>query len=99
MRQLWHLGKQARDGVSFGMSDGVFKHPACDLGGLTNYKQPLGAPADFAASGLLWPDAGSALGSREVAEVLHARWGALTGKVPAASFKEEERPHATEDAR
>ena len=38
--QLWHLGKQKEDGVRFGLAaeEGLFKHPACDVGGLTNLK-------------------------------------------------------------
>ena len=44
--QLWHLGKQKEDGVRFGLAaeDGLFKHPACDVGGLTNLKQKAGPP-------------------------------------------------------
>ena len=47
--QLWHIGKQKADGVRFGYAadDGVFKHPACDVGGLTNLKQKLGEAASF----------------------------------------------------
>ena len=42
--QLWHVGKQKADGVRFGYAadDGVFKHPACDVGGLTNLRQKVG---------------------------------------------------------
>lgn len=85
--QLWHVGKQARDGVSFGMADGVFKHPACDVGGLTNYRQSLGAPADFATSFGQWPVGGE--NSSKAADRMYGAWGQETGRIPPASFKAE----------
>ena len=47
--QLWHVGKQKADGVRFGFAeaDALFKHPACDVGGLTNLRQKAGTPAAF----------------------------------------------------
>ena len=55
--QLWHAGKKELDSVKYGYdSDGVFKFPAWDVGGLTNFKdvggltnfkQFIGTPANF----------------------------------------------------
>mmetsp|Transcript_34449 Transcript_34449/g.82641 ORF Transcript_34449/g.82641 Transcript_34449/m.82641 type:complete len:269 (-) Transcript_34449:108-914(-) len=44
---MYHVGSQTLDFVSRGLKEGVFSHPACDLGGLSNYKQKLGEAADF----------------------------------------------------
>ena len=54
--QLWHIKKKKEDGVRFGhaVDDGLFKHPACDLGGLTNLRQKLGEPVAFAGTPVLW---------------------------------------------
>jgi len=45
--KIFHCGRQALDGVSYGLDGDVFKHPACDVGGLTNCKQKLGSKVDF----------------------------------------------------
>ena len=44
---MYHVGSQTLDFVSRGFKEGVFSHPACDLGGLSNYKQKPGEAADF----------------------------------------------------
>jgi len=46
---LFHIGKQKVDGVGYGYSGTKkeFVHPGVDVGGLTNYRQPHGKPADF----------------------------------------------------
>eukprot|EP00435_Cladocopium_sp_Y103_P069796 s995_g34.t1 len=43
---MFHRGSQSLDSVSHGLKGDVFAHPACDLGGLTNYKQMLGEEAE-----------------------------------------------------
>ena len=46
--QLWHAGKKELDSVKYGCdSDDMFKFPAWDVGGLTNFNQPIGTPANF----------------------------------------------------
>lgn len=54
--QLWHINKKKGDGVRFGyaVDDGIFKHPACDLGGLTNLRQKLAEPVAFAGTPVPW---------------------------------------------
>ena len=54
--QLWHFNKKAEEGVRFGhaVDDGLFKHPACCLGGLTNLWQGLGKPVNFAGTPVPW---------------------------------------------
>jgi len=54
--QLWHLNKRKNDGVRFGhdVANGIFKHPACDLGGLTNLRQKLGEPVAFVGTAVPW---------------------------------------------
>ena len=52
--QLWHLNKKKDDGLHFGVIDNMYKHPACDLGGLTNLRQKLGEPVAFAGTPVLW---------------------------------------------
>jgi hypothetical protein len=37
--ELFHAGKQTKDGVKMGPDEDKYKHPAFDAGGLTNYKQ------------------------------------------------------------
>ena len=81
--QLWHIGKQKADGVRFGYAadDGVFKHPACDVGGLTNLKQKLGEAASFVGAATAWE--GAAAGDKrrdEVARALAAEWARLSRK-------------------
>ena len=44
---MFHLGSQSLASVSHGLKGDVFAHPACDLGGLTNYKQMLGKEAEY----------------------------------------------------
>lgn len=43
---MFHRGSQSLDSVSHGLSGDTFSHPACDVGGLTNYKQLLGKEAE-----------------------------------------------------
>ena len=78
--QLWHCGMQKKDGVRFGLArDGVFKHPACDLGGLTNLRQKLGKTVTFAGISTPWgPEAGDT--AETVAQQVVAQWQQLTGK-------------------
>ena len=46
---LYHTGNRKIDTVSLGLdkTDNIFRHPAFDLGGLTNYKQHLGKNHDL----------------------------------------------------
>ena len=81
--QLWHIGKQKADGVRFGYAadDGVFKHPACDVGGLTNLKQKLGEAASFVGAATAWEGAAAGDARRdEVAHALAAEWARLSRK-------------------
>ena len=81
--QLWHIGKQKADGVRFGYAadDGVFKHPACDVGGLTNLKQKLGEAASFVGAATAWEGAAAGDARRdEVARALAAEWARLSRK-------------------
>ena len=45
--KMWHVANHALEGVNFGVSDDLFVHPACDVGGLTNLRQRVGEPASF----------------------------------------------------
>ena len=74
--QLWHLGKQKADGVRFGLAeeDGLFKHPALDVGGLTNLRQKLGEAATFAGDGVAVGDGAAA---DAAADALVSQWKAL----------------------
>jgi hypothetical protein len=47
---MFHLGKRQPDYVSYGhdLLKTVFVYPATDVGGLTNYRQPIGEKPDFA---------------------------------------------------
>ena len=87
--QLWHGGMQKKDGVRFGLThDGVFKHPACDLGGLTNLRQKLGETVTFAGMPTPWgPEAGDTAGT--VAQQVVAQWKQLTGKELTGKTLEE----------
>ncbi|CAK0813622.1 unnamed protein product [Prorocentrum cordatum] len=46
---LFHIGKDEKDGVSYGYIEEKkeFVHPGIDVGGLTNYRQPIGKSANF----------------------------------------------------
>jgi len=78
--KAWHVGKGALDSVSFGVEDGVFKHPACDVGGLTNLRQALGTAASFREETCFeWPQQG--VTSEELASSVHAEWSSLSHKV------------------
>jgi len=79
--QLWHFSKEKEDGVRFGhaVDDGIFKHPACDLGGLTNLRQEMGKPVKFAGTPVPW-GAGTGDAAETVAESLLVQWRELTGK-------------------
>ena len=94
--QLWHLGKQKEDGVRFGLAaeEGLFKHPACDVGGLTNLKQKVGEAATFVGKPVPWggaaaADAGAQQTAEAVAEALLAQWTELTKRELAASLKKD----------
>jgi hypothetical protein len=46
--ELYHLGKKTIDKVSYGLDkEGVFKFPATDFGGLTNYSLNIGETPKF----------------------------------------------------
>ena len=94
--QLWHLGKQKEDGVRFGLAaeEGLFKHPACDVGGLTNLKQKVGEAATFVGKPVPWggaaaADAGAQQTAEAVAEAVLAQWKELTKRELAASLKQD----------
>lgn len=80
--QLWHAGKQEADKVRYGLADddgGLFKHPAFDMGGLTNLKQKLGQQLTFVGTPVLWGEPG--LGeSADIALALLAQWREHAGK-------------------
>jgi len=85
--QLWHLNKKKNDGVRFGhdVANGIFKHPACDIGGLTNLRQKLGEPVTFAGTPVPWGTGTETKGAAEsVAEQLVAQWQEL---LPGKDFK------------
>ena len=76
--QLHHLGKGEADGVRFGYeaAAGVFKHPAIDVGGLTNLRQKLGERPAFEEASTKWgPNASADID--DVARVLLFQWNAL----------------------
>jgi hypothetical protein len=77
---LWHIGKQKDDKVKFGFSEeeGIFKHPACDVGGLTNLKQTIGKPVSFVGTPIPWNTAAGAPST--VAEAIASQWRQLSGK-------------------
>ena len=54
--QLHHLGKGEADGVRFGYEAdaAIFKHPAIDVGGLTNLRQKLGERPAFEEASTKW---------------------------------------------
>ena len=76
--QLWHLGKQKADGVRFGLAeeDGLFKHPALDVGGLTNLRQKLGERVDFEGPSTSWGP-GASDDVEDVARALASQWNEL----------------------
>jgi len=80
--QLWHIKKKKEDGVRYGLAveDGLFKHPACDLGGLTNLRQKLGEPVVFAGTPVPWGGAEIGDTAETVAKSLLEQWRELTGK-------------------
>jgi len=85
--QLWHLNKRKNDGVRFGhdVANDIFKHPACDLGGLTNLRQKLGEPVAFAGTAVPWGAGTETKDAAEsVAEQLVAQWQEL---LPGKDFK------------
>lgn len=73
--QLYHIGKRALDGVSYGLEGDTFKHPACDVGGLTNYRQRLGEDARFAGDPVPVGRAGDVMAS---AALVVGSWQALS---------------------
>ena len=82
--QLWHIGKQKADGVRLGLDDGVYKYPACDVGGLTNVKQKLGEAVAFAGTPVAW---GAASGAADgVAAAIVAQWARLAQKTLAPTL-------------
>ena len=76
--QLYHLGKHEADGVRFGYAkeEGIFKHPAIDVGGLTNLRQKLGERPAFEEASTKWGPSASA-DIDDVARVLLFQWNAL----------------------
>ncbi len=44
---MYHIGKGDIDQVSYGLEDDTFYYPACDVGGLTNYRHQLGTKPNF----------------------------------------------------
>ena len=77
--KLWHIGKQMADGVKCGLDDETFRHPACDIGGLTSVLQKVGESIEFVnVPPTAWPSGGGT--SVEVATALHTQWCKLAGK-------------------
>jgi len=88
--QLWHIGKQAIDGVNLGVADEQVNHPACDLGGLTNLRQKIGSVADFVDGedgGVSWPLA--SMSAKTLSTLLHALWCKLSTKSLPEALKED----------
>jgi hypothetical protein len=87
--RMWHIGNGCLDSVSYGHSDSMFKHPACDVGGLTNLPQELGTAATFVdgeEGGVDWPS--PSMSAATLATMLHAWWCQLTSKKLPASLRE-----------
>jgi hypothetical protein len=76
--QLYHLGKHEADGVRFGYAkeEGIFKHPAIDVGGLTNLRQKLGERVDFEGPSTSWGP-GASDDVEDVARALASQWNEL----------------------
>lgn len=45
---MYHIGNEQTDKVSYGLENDVFFYPACDVGGLTNYLHKVGTKPEFA---------------------------------------------------
>ena len=87
--RMWHIGNGCLDSVSYGHSDSMFKHPACDVGGLTNLPQKLGTAATFVdgeEGGVDWPS--PSMSAATLATMMHAWWCQLTSKKLPASLRE-----------
>lgn len=87
--RMWHVGSGCLDNVSYGLVDDSFSHPACDVGGLTNLRQKLGAHATFVdgqEGGVVWPSL--SMSAETLATMLHAWWCQLASKQLPASLRE-----------
>lgn len=84
--QIFHFGKGALDGVSYGLKQNNFLHPACDAGGLTNYKQELGSAADFIGPSVSASN-GDNLGARSSA--LFEAWSEVAGITLPEAFRRD----------
>ena len=87
--KMWHVANHALEGVNYGVSDDLFVHPACDVGGLTNLRQKVGEPASFVdgpAGGIKWPT--TSANAETLATMLHAWWCKLARKDLGDAFKE-----------
>ena len=87
--KMWHVANHALEGVNFGVSDDLFVHPACDVGGLTNLRQKVGEPASFVggpAGGIKWPT--TSVSAETLATMLHAWWCRLARKDLDDALKE-----------
>ena len=77
--KLFHAGLQKEDNVRFGLADdNVFKHPACDAGGLTNLRQQLGTSVAWIGKPTEWGGSTTKTGVDKVAKALGAQWRALS---------------------
>ena len=45
---MYHIGNGQTDKVSYGLENDTFFYPACDVGGLTNYRHKMGTKPEFA---------------------------------------------------
>eukprot|EP00435_Cladocopium_sp_Y103_P060664 s2934_g22.t1 len=81
---MFHRGSQSLDSVSHGLKGAAFVHPACDLGGLTNYKQMLGKEAEHQGEVL---EVHKASQLADCAKMVFKQWAELAGKEFPESFE------------
>eukprot|EP00435_Cladocopium_sp_Y103_P037440 s1793_g9.t3 len=81
---MFHRGSQSLDSVSHGLQGAAFVHPACDLGGLTNYKQMLGKEAEHQGEVL---EVRKTSQLADCAKLVFQQWAELAGKEFPGSFE------------
>lgn len=81
---MFHRGSQSLDSVSHGLKGAAFLHPACDLGGLTNYKQMLGKEAEHQGEVL---EVHKTSQLADCAKLVFQQWAELVGKEFPESFE------------
>ena len=81
---MFHRGSQSLDAVSHGLKGAAFVHPACDLGGLTNYKQMLGQEAEHQGDVV---EVHKTSQLADCAKLIFQQWEELAGKEFRESFE------------